>query len=92
MKAYIIAFYQEEISDKELVKFLDNQNEILNWRQEIPNTVFVVSNKSAHHISELLGEEFPNSLFVVAEYVSRNANGLLDEETWEFLNEPEEAE
>ena len=91
MKAYVIAFYQEEISDKELVGFLDNQAEILNWRTEIPNTVFVVSDKGAQHISELIGEEFPESHFIVVEYVSYNANGLLEEETWDFLNEPEEA-
>lgn len=91
MKAYIVSFYQQEISDNELVEFLDDQDEILNWRKEIPNTVFVVSNNNAHHISELIGEEFPESSFIVAEYVSYNADGLLDEETWEFLNKPEEA-
>lgn len=91
MKAYIISFYQPEISDNELVKFLDSQDEILNWRNDLPNTVFVVSNNNAHSLSELIGEQFPESNFIVAEYVPRNSNGLLDEDAWDFLNEPEEA-
>jgi phosphoglycolate phosphatase-like HAD superfamily hydrolase len=91
MKSYIISFYQQEISDDELVEFLDEQNEILNWRKELPNTVFVVSNKNAHSLSKLLAEEFPESLFIIAEYSTYNSDGLLDEESWEFLNNPEEA-
>lgn len=91
MKAYIVSFYQQEISDNEFVKFLDAKDEILNWRKEIPNTVFVVSNKNAQYISELIRAEFPESLFVVTEFVPYNADGLLDEESWDFLNEPDEA-
>lgn len=91
MKAYVISFYQQEISDDELVEFLDNQKEVLNWRKELPNTVFVVSNKNAQFLSKLLAEEFPESLFIIVEYSHYNSDGLLDEETWEFLNNPEEA-
>jgi hypothetical protein len=91
MKAYIISFYQREVSDDELVNFLNDQDEVLNWRTEIPHTVFVVSNSSAESLSELVAKEFPESSFIVAEYVPYNSNGLLDEETWAFLNSPEEA-
>lgn len=91
MKAYIISFYQQEISDDELAGFLDSQDEILNWRKEIPNSVFVVSNDNAHTLSKLIENEFPQSTFLVSEYVPYNSDGLLDEETWAFLNNPEEA-
>ena len=91
MKAYIISFYQREISDDELVTFLNDQDEVLNWRTDIPHTVFVASNSNAESLSELIAEEFPESLFIVAEYVPYNSNGLLDEESWDFLNSPEEA-
>ena len=91
MKAYIISFYQQEISDDELIEFLDDRDEILNWRKEIPNTIFVVSDKNARSLTKAIAEEFPDSSFVVAEYVPHNSDGLLDEETWEFLNKPEEA-
>jgi hypothetical protein len=91
MKAYIISFYQQEISDDELVEFLDDREEILNWRNYIPNTVFVVSDKNAQLLTRVIGDEFPDSSFIVAEYVPYNSDGLLDEDSWEFLNKPEEA-
>ena len=91
MKAYIVSFYQQEISDDELVEFLDSRDEILNLHMEIPNTVFVVSNKNAQSLSRLIEKEFPESSFIVAEYVPYNSDGLLDEESWNFLNDPEEA-
>jgi hypothetical protein len=91
MKAYIISFYQQEVSDDELIEFLDETGEVLNWRKDIPNTVFVVSDKNAPSLSKAIAEEFPNSSFIVAEYVPYNSDGFLDEESWEFLNNPEEA-
>lgn len=91
MKAYIISFYQQEISDDELIKFLDESDKVLNWRKEIPNTVFVVSDKSARFLTKAIADEFPESSFIVAEYLHYNSDGLLDEESWEFLNNPEEA-
>ena len=91
MKAYIVSFYQQEISDGELVEFLESRDEILNLHMEIPNTVFVVSNKNAQSLSRLIEKEFPESSFIVAEYVPYNSDGLLDEESWNFLNDPEEA-
>ena len=91
MKAYIVSFYQQEISDDELVEFLESRDEILNLHMEIPNTVFVVSNKNAQSLSRLIEKEFPESSFIVAEYVPYNSDGLLDEESWNFLNDPEEA-
>ena len=91
MKAYIISFYQQEISDDELIEFLDDRDEILNWHKYIPNTVFVVSDKNAPSLTKVIAEEFPDSSFIVAEYVPYNSDGLLDEESWEFLNNPAEA-
>ena len=91
MKAYIISFYQQEISDDELIEFLDDRDEILNWRKEIPNTIFVVSDTNARSLTKAIAGEFPDSSFLVAEYVPYNSDGLLDEESWEFLNKPEEA-
>ena len=91
MKAYIISFYQQEISDDELIEFLDARGEILNWRKDIPNTVFVVSDKNAQSLTKAISDEFPDSSFIVAEYVPYNSDGLLDGESWGFLNTPEEA-
>lgn len=91
MKAYIISFYQQEVSDDELVAFLDERREILNWLKPFPGTVFVVSNKNASSVAKFIRKEFPESFFIVAEYLSYNSDGLLTEDMWDFLNDPEEA-
>ena len=92
MKAYIISFYQKEVSDKELIVFLEGQDAVLNLYNPLPNTVFVVSDMNATYLAEVLGEEFPDSSFIVAEYVPYNSDGLLDEDVWDFLNNPEGGE
>jgi hypothetical protein len=92
MKAYIISFYQKEVSDKELIEFLDEQDEILNLYHSLPHTIFVVSNMNATYLTEVIGDEFPDSSFIVAEYIPHNSDGLLDEDVWDFLNNPEEGE
>jgi hypothetical protein len=91
MKAYIISFYQQEVSDDELVAFLNSRREILNWQMGVPNTVFVVSNRNASFLSRIIEKKFPRSFFIIAEYVPYNSDGLLTEETWEFLNKPKKA-
>ncbi len=88
MKAYIVSFYQQEVSDKELVAFLDGRREILNWQTVLPNTVFIVSNRNASFLTRLIEKKFPRSYFIVAEYISHNSDGSLTEELWEFLNNP----
>jgi len=88
MKAYIVSFYQQEVSDKELIAFLDGRREILNWQTVLPNTVFIVSNRNASFLTRLIEKKFPRSYFIVAEYISHNSDGSLTEEHWEFLNNP----
>lgn len=91
MKTYIILFYHEEMSEDELASYLDARPEVLNWVTPLPNTVFIVSKRTATAIARLIEKEFPESLFIVSEYNKRNSDGLFSEEMWEFLNNPEPA-
>jgi hypothetical protein len=88
MKAYIISFYQQEISDDELVAFLQTRKEVLNLRRALPNIVFIVSDRNATSLASLIEKKFPDSFFIVAEYVPYNSDGALPEEMWNFLNKP----
>lgn len=90
MKAYIISFYQQEISDDELVAFLETKREVLNLMRSLPNTVFIVSDRNASILASLLDRKFPQAFFIVAEYDPYNTDGSLPEELWNFLNEPRE--
>lgn len=91
MKAYIISFYQQEISDDELVAFLEARNEVLNLMRALPNTVFIVSDQNATSVARLIEKRFEKGFFIVAEYIPYNSDGSLLEEMWDFLNEPKRA-
>ncbi|HEX7998198.1 MAG TPA: hypothetical protein VF528_07400 [Pyrinomonadaceae bacterium] len=91
MKAYIISFYQQEISDDELVAFLKTRKEVLNLIRPLPSTMFIVSDQNANSLSVLIERKFPKGYFIVAEYIPYNSDGLLSGETWNFLNKPKRA-
>jgi hypothetical protein len=91
MKAYIISFYQQEISDDELVAFLSTKREVLNLTRPLPNTVFVISDRNASFLAGMIERKFPNGYFIVAEYVPYNSDGALAGELWNFLNHPKAA-
>ena len=88
MKSYIISFYQQEVSDDELVSFLEGRREVLNLVKPLPNTVFITSDHNASILAGVIEKKFPESFFMVAEYVPYNSDGALTEEMWEFLNKP----
>lgn len=91
MNTYIISFYQQDVSEDELAKYLDTKSEVLNWQIALPNTIFIVSKRNAKYLTRLIEKKFPDGLFLVAEYNAGNSDGLLSEDMWEFLNNPEEA-
>src|SRR5947209_7968850 len=91
MKAYIISFYQQEVSDDELVAFLEAKREVLNLARPLPNTIFIASDRNASCLAGLIEKKFPQGYFIVAEYVPYNSDGSLPGEMWEFLNKPKQA-
>jgi len=91
MKAYVISFYQREISEDELVAFLETKREVLNLMRSLPDTVFIVSDRDASFLTNLIDRKFPHAFFIVAEYYPYNTDGSLPEEMWNFLNEPRKA-
>lgn len=91
MKAYIITFYQQEISDDELMAFLRTRSGVLNLMQPLPSTIFIVSDRNASFLARLIERKFPKGFFIVAEYVPHNSDGSLIGEMWDFLNKPKPA-
>ncbi|MBV9957082.1 MAG: hypothetical protein JO360_01620 [Acidobacteria bacterium] len=88
MKAYIISFYQQEISDDELSAFLKTRSAVLNLMQILPNTIFIVSDRNASDLAGLVEKKFPKAFFMIAEYLPHNSDGALTVEMWDFLNKP----
>lgn len=91
MKAYMIFFYQQEVSDDELVAYLETKREVLNLARPLPNAVFITSDKNASSLARLIEKKFPEGYFIVAEYVPYNSDGALYGEMWNFLNKPKQA-
>jgi hypothetical protein len=88
MKAYIISFYQQEVSDDELVAFLESKREVSKLVRALPNTAFIASDRNATSLARLIEKKFPKGFFIVAEYVPYNSDGALPEDFWDFLNKP----
>jgi hypothetical protein len=88
MKAYIISFYQQEVSDDELVAFLKTKREVLNLMILLPNIVLIASDRNASSLTRLIDKKFPQGYFIVAEYSPYNSDGSLPGEAWDFLNKP----
>jgi hypothetical protein len=88
MKAYIISFYQQEVSDNEVVAYLEAKREVLNLMRLLPNTALIVSDRNATSLSRLIDEKFPQGYYIIAEYIPYNSDGSLPEEAWNFLNNP----
>lgn len=91
MKAYIISFYQQEVSDDEVAAFLKSKRAVLNLKRPLPNVAFIVSDRNASSLTELIRKKFPQGFFIVAEYDPYNSDGALPGEMWNFLNNPKPA-
>src|ERR1051325_6095906 len=91
MKSYIVSFYQQEVSDDEVAAFLKARREVLNLKRPLPNMAFIVSDKNASLITEVIRKKFPQGFFIVAEYDPYNSDGALPGEMWNFLNNPKRA-
>ncbi len=90
MRSFILSF-SDEITEQEVLNFLDRRREVLNWLSVLPNTVFIVSEHDAEDLTNMLARKFPDGIFVVSEYNAGRANGMLTDDAWEFLNNPKPA-
>jgi hypothetical protein len=86
MKVYLLA-YDEDLSEKSLLKFLDTRREISDWMTILPSSILFVSNRSPRQLTNLLNKKYPSAQFIVIEVDTRRTDGMLPEECWNFINE-----
>ena len=91
-RAYLLIYDHEVGSRKEVREFLDEQPEILDWRHDLPNTFYLISDRSAGGLYEIF-QNFnrKNGGFLISE-VGSNRQGWLPKKTWKFLDEERYAE
>lgn len=86
-RAYLLIYDHEVGAREEVREFLDEQPKILDWRYDLPNTFYLISDLSAEGLYEIF-QNFnqEHGRFLVSE-VSSNRQGWLPRKTWKFLDE-----
>lgn len=88
MKKVYLLVYSDNIGDRTSIKTIINSiPEILNWRYDIPNSFYIISEKSAHELVNLIDPKIKSTSkrFLITE-VSANRQGYLPKDTWNFIN------
>ncbi len=88
MKAYILSFNPNTLTVQELLKYLDEKTEILNWYLLFPGTVMVASNQNQTILANMISFRFPVHQFLITEANMFNTNGRLLSAAWSFINTP----
>jgi hypothetical protein len=84
--AYILVYNDEAGGRNEMKGFIDAIPEILNWRYELPNCFYLISDKSAGELTDLLRKKTGDKgAFIIAE-LNNNRQGWLDKESWELIS------
>ena len=80
--------YDDAVGTREQVKgYLDTRSEITHWRYDLPNTFYLISERSAAELYEII-QSFnqKRGRFLICE-ARQNKQGWLPKETWTLLNE-----
>jgi hypothetical protein len=78
--------YSGRLGTREQIKYWADTNPIVkNWRYDMPNSIYLVSNERASTISDSVHNELGSGRFLITE-ISNNRNGYLPQKTWRFLN------
>lgn len=85
-KAYLLV-YSNSLGDRDEVReCVDELPEIINWRHDMPNSFYLISEHDADDIAEAIREYFgTGGRFIVSE-VTDNKQGWLPSKSWYLLN------
>jgi hypothetical protein len=87
MKSYILCFSSGMGTQKELIAYLEQIPEIVNWRGELTNCFFLVSDENANKLTELLRKvSNAKGEFIICE-ASENRQGYLSKDGWRILRD-----
>lgn len=89
MKWAYVFVYDEKFGTREEIKnFLDSRPEVLNWYYCMSNSFFLVSNKTATTLQQLISGINKNNAYFIILDAKTDKNGWLPRKIWEFLNTP----
>lgn len=88
LSPYLIVFNPDEGDRQALLNFLDTRTEIKNWYAFLPSAVFVISDRNANSISDILRTRYPGRFLFVTPVVGVQTDGWLPQAAWDFVNQP----
>lgn len=85
--AYVLIYSNALGTRQEVKDYLDNIPEILDWRYDMPNAFYIVSDEpDADVLAAKLMEQAPEGASFLLLGYTDNSQGLLSKETWSLLN------
>lgn len=83
-RAYIL-IYSTNWTQDQVKDYIDSLREIINWRADLPNTFYLVSENSADELATLFRKFTKDQgTFLISE-ISENKQGWLSKETWDMM-------
>ena len=81
--------YNEAVGTRDEVKsFLNSRPEILNWYYCLPNTFFVVSNKTATGLQQVMREFTKDKGWFLILDTNADCDGWMPRKAWDFVKTP----
>ena len=82
-RAYLFVYAEDLGTREELRDFLDGLPEVLNWRYDLPNAFYIVSESEASELAKKI-RRIGDGRFVVTE-IPENSDGLLPARSWAIV-------
>ena len=81
--AYLFVYAEDLGTREDLRDFLDGLPEVLNWRYDLPNAFYIVSESEASELAKKI-KRIGDGRFVVTE-IPENSDGWLPRRSWEIV-------
>jgi len=86
-KSYLLV-YSDSWSRESVKNCLSSIPEVINWRYDMPNCFYIISEDTATNIATSIRRKLGNKRFLITE-ISPNKQGWLPSDTWYLINNKE---
>jgi hypothetical protein len=80
-KAYLLIYSGASITREQVKNWANSETAVITWRYDLPNSFYLISEKSAQELSNSLMNRIGKARFLITE-VSANRQGYLPKDTW----------
>lgn len=88
LKPYVLIFNPEVCPRQTILDYLDTLPIVKHWYAFLSSAVFIISDASAHDLTDQLVGHVNGSFFFVSEVPKGVNNGRLPKAAWDFINLP----